>query len=151
MWPNPQFPVDLVAFTEEILNEKLHFFIQRLVDLVVLPESQIEFSESWKLWQNICSCKWLKPTLSLIRWVEPKELGKLKLLLGRDLLNSKNHSFKSLSEEEERLFESNLFHYIIMINKKSVFKEFVIGFDWRQFLRVTIRICRWWLRNSMGK
>ena len=143
MWPNPQFPVDLVAFTEEILNEKLHFFIQRLVDLVVLPESQIEFSESWKLWQNICSCKWLKPTLSLIRWVEPKEFGKLKLLLGRDLLNSKNHFLKSLSEEEERLFESNLFHYIIMINKKSVFKEFVIGFDWRQFLRVTIRICRW--------
>ena len=26
MWPNPQFPVDLVTFTEEILDEKLHFF-----------------------------------------------------------------------------------------------------------------------------
>ena len=25
MWPNPQFPTDLVIFTEEILNEKLHF------------------------------------------------------------------------------------------------------------------------------
>ena len=25
MWPNPQFPADLVAFTEEILNGKLHF------------------------------------------------------------------------------------------------------------------------------
>ena len=26
MWPNPQFPTaDLVTFTEEILNEKLHF------------------------------------------------------------------------------------------------------------------------------
>ena len=25
MWPNPQFPVDLVTFTEEILNGKLHF------------------------------------------------------------------------------------------------------------------------------
>ena len=25
MWPNPQFPSDLVTFTEEILNEKLHF------------------------------------------------------------------------------------------------------------------------------
>ena len=25
MWPNPQFPVDLVIFTEEILNGKLHF------------------------------------------------------------------------------------------------------------------------------
>ena len=25
MWPNPQFPVDLTTFTEEILNGKLHF------------------------------------------------------------------------------------------------------------------------------
>ena len=25
MQPNPQFPMDLVTFTEEILNEKLHF------------------------------------------------------------------------------------------------------------------------------
>ena len=25
MWPNPQFPEDLVTFTEEILNWKIHF------------------------------------------------------------------------------------------------------------------------------
>ena len=25
MWPNPQETVDLVTFTEEILNEKIHF------------------------------------------------------------------------------------------------------------------------------
>ena len=25
MWPNPQFPADLAAFTEEFLNGKLHF------------------------------------------------------------------------------------------------------------------------------
>ena len=25
MWSNPQFPADLVTFTEEILNGKLHF------------------------------------------------------------------------------------------------------------------------------
>ena len=25
MWLNPQFPADLVTFTEEILNGKLHF------------------------------------------------------------------------------------------------------------------------------
>ena len=25
MWPNPQFPPDLVTFTEEMLNGKLHF------------------------------------------------------------------------------------------------------------------------------
>ena len=25
MWPNPQFPADLVTFTQEILNRKIHF------------------------------------------------------------------------------------------------------------------------------
>ena len=25
MWPNPQFPADLVTFTEEICHGKLHF------------------------------------------------------------------------------------------------------------------------------
>ena len=25
MWPNPQFPANLVTFTEEIFNGKLHF------------------------------------------------------------------------------------------------------------------------------
>ena len=25
MWRNPQFPADLLTFTEEILNRKLHF------------------------------------------------------------------------------------------------------------------------------
>ena len=27
MWLNTQFPTDLVTFTEEILNGKLHFFL----------------------------------------------------------------------------------------------------------------------------
>ena len=26
MWANPQFPAELVTFTEEILNGKLHFY-----------------------------------------------------------------------------------------------------------------------------
>ena len=26
MWPNLQFPADLVSFTEEIINQKLHLF-----------------------------------------------------------------------------------------------------------------------------
>ena len=28
MWPNPQFPADLVTFTEEILNRKLPIFVR---------------------------------------------------------------------------------------------------------------------------
>ena len=30
MSPNPQEPGDLVTFVEEILNEKLHFFLQSI-------------------------------------------------------------------------------------------------------------------------
>ena len=33
MWPNPQFPADLVIFTEEILNIKFHFCAVSLVSL----------------------------------------------------------------------------------------------------------------------
>ena len=31
MLPNPQFPVDLVTFTEEMLNGKLHFLCNDIV------------------------------------------------------------------------------------------------------------------------
>ena len=34
MWPNPQFPADLVTFTEEILNGKLHFLCSKKTPLV---------------------------------------------------------------------------------------------------------------------
>ena len=33
MWPDPQFPADLVTFTEEMLNGKLHFFAVIVMNL----------------------------------------------------------------------------------------------------------------------
>ena len=30
MWPNPQFPPDLITFTEQIFNPKLHFLCSQL-------------------------------------------------------------------------------------------------------------------------
>ena len=33
MSPNPQFPADLVVFTEEILSEKLHFLCSRRLQM----------------------------------------------------------------------------------------------------------------------
>ena len=53
MWPNPQFPVDLVTFTEEILHGKLHFScsVQHDTNLVlwdlkvISPTSQETLSE----------------------------------------------------------------------------------------------------------
>ena len=45
MWPNPQFPTDLVTFTEEILNGKLHF----LCSLGYFPRIQPVQTSSWTL------------------------------------------------------------------------------------------------------
>ena len=33
MWPNPEESADLVTFTEEILNGKIHFLCSVLLDL----------------------------------------------------------------------------------------------------------------------
>ena len=45
MWPNPQFPADLVTFTQEILHGKLHFFAVEGVSLKVLyPQSPGDLS-----------------------------------------------------------------------------------------------------------
>ena len=32
MWSNPQETVDMVTFTEEILNGKLYFFVQCIIE-----------------------------------------------------------------------------------------------------------------------
>ena len=31
MWPNPPFPVDFVTFTEETLNDKVHFLCSDII------------------------------------------------------------------------------------------------------------------------
>ena len=36
MWPNPKFPADLVTFTEEIVNEKLHFLCSGICSFFIL-------------------------------------------------------------------------------------------------------------------
>ena len=44
MWTNPEFPVDLVTFTEETFNWKLNFFVKshfsKLLDLVIGKEGE---------------------------------------------------------------------------------------------------------------
>ena len=43
MWPNPQETADLVIFTEEIRNGKLHFLCS-VIDLVIFTDEMlIEF------------------------------------------------------------------------------------------------------------
>ena len=42
MWPNLQFPADLVTFTEGILNGKLHFL--RSVSQIIRSKSSMIFN-----------------------------------------------------------------------------------------------------------
>ena len=36
MWPDPQFPVDLVTFTGEILNGTLHFLCSVIISIWII-------------------------------------------------------------------------------------------------------------------
>ena len=47
MWPNSQFPADLVTSTEEIRIEKLHFLSSDKGSVIVW----IQFLVSWRLYE----------------------------------------------------------------------------------------------------
>ena len=60
MWPNPQETTDLVTFTEEILNVKLHFlcsdvFTVSLIENMALPLIQMELLEKIDIWKQFYS------------------------------------------------------------------------------------------------
>ena len=65
MWPNPQFPVDFVIFTEEILNGKLHFSVQREISWYVdemvkaVAYSVCPETETWSVSRNLFPLKTL--------------------------------------------------------------------------------------------
>ena len=53
MWPNPQFSTDLVTFTEEILNGKLHFCAVNMVSWVC------KFTKIWNGFSEGLTLSWL--------------------------------------------------------------------------------------------
>ena len=54
MWPKPQEPADLVTFTEEILNEKLHFLCCECLYVRHLPQLQSIFIKKDKTLREKC-------------------------------------------------------------------------------------------------
>ena len=48
MWPNPQFPEDLVTFTGEILNGKVHFLCSEIVSVVKKNYAGSTWNESFR-------------------------------------------------------------------------------------------------------
>ena len=53
MWPAPQFPVDLVAFTEEIVNGKVQFCAVLSQIFILIP--LLPFHESGLMGKGVVS------------------------------------------------------------------------------------------------
>ena len=78
MWPNPQFPADLVTFTEEILNGKLHFLCS-VKYVLVLKTPYWKWAQRskwscrfcwWALFQRKVSLKdWWQKQFNVSVWV----------------------------------------------------------------------------------
>ena len=51
MWPNPQFPADLVTFIEEILNEKIRFLRSEISLSIINMNPCIYIFSSYKWFQ----------------------------------------------------------------------------------------------------
>ena len=61
MWPNPQFPADLITFTEEILNWKLHFLCSDTDESEHMDTKNLE----WKLARKMLRVKASFPKVSV--------------------------------------------------------------------------------------
>ena len=125
-----------------------------LVVSVSLPQSQIRFNESQKLWRNLCSRRWLKPTLYLARKFKPKYQQTLKILLEKGLINFKIHFLNTGYEGGPRILRCNLFHSIIADGKYTFFKmlwlTFIKGTFFEFHVEYVIDGLGIKLKNTMG-
>ena len=78
------------------------------VDSILEPQLQGGFKEFWKLYLNLCSCKWLNSSRSRVINLIPLRLRQLKKLFGLGLINLriflKIPKFSELRRWESRLF-----------------------------------------------
>ena len=113
MWPNPQFPADLVTFTEETMNWKFHF---------------------WSIGIE-CDLSWLKRTFILLNaiWRNDKFtsfyqfcLSALEGMFSRFIYSSQHHgSFLSVST---LLVKLTAFEFLpeLILNLITCFSWFVL-------------------------
>ena len=83
MWPNPQFPTDLLTFTEEILNGKLQFFCSDWcpAKIAFLKNCSVLYSFCvyilqfcWKMWADVTNILINGQLFCWISYERPAEL-----------------------------------------------------------------------------
>ena len=58
MWPNPLETADLVTFTEEILNGKLHFFVQWHIWMTISEVEKVYFKSIKQALYYLVKCRY---------------------------------------------------------------------------------------------
>ena len=92
-------------------------------DLIFKSQLQLDFKQFWKSYLNLYSCKWLRPTRSLVISLIPLWLSQLKLLLEENLTNLRILFLKILIIFEFRRLCSYLFHLMIVKGKRELLKK----------------------------
>ena len=111
MWPNPQFPVDLVTFTEEMFNGKFHFLCN-ICDLVFLWNGNLNFEKLWTKEIALSShCNW-NSLFKYYRPISPLPIFRKKKTLWKS-------DFKRFISFIEIIFLLNInmpmFHYYYLL------------------------------------
>ena len=111
------------------------------------PQVQIGFNVSWKLCLNLCSRRWLRPSLILDRYLIASGSWQLKILLGFGRIN-----FKILDLNKLRFWmsESSLFHSVITEGKKRIL-EVVFCIKLWDVVRRSWSMIRIIFRNNIEK
>ena len=94
-----------------------------VVDSISWPQLHKGFNVSWKLCLNLCSLRWLKPSLSLVISLIPLGLRISKTEFGEGRMKLSIFSLKTEILLEFLRLGSKLFHSIITDGKKEFLKK----------------------------
>ena len=94
-----------------------------LVVSISWPQEQMGLTVSWKLWLNLCSRRWLNPSLSLVKNIKPLGWWQLKTLFGVGLIKLKIFFLKTEKLSALRILASKMFHSFIEEGKKVFLKN----------------------------
>ena len=128
---------------------------------ILLLKLQIALCESWKPCSNLCSRRWLKPSLNLVSNSTPLGSWQLKTLLPKGRTNFKRPFLKVFKLSELRMFRSSLFHSMTVEGKKELWIKLCSTLNWEMLLvflvfylftvTVNANLCsRRWLKPSLN-
>ena len=105
------------------LKKNRHWRKRWVVDSISWPQLHKGFNVCWKLSLNLCSLKWLKPSLSLVISLIPLGLRISKTEFGEGRMKLSIFSLKTDILLEFLRLGSKLFHSMIAEGKKEILKK----------------------------